>query len=463
MSEETRTARILIVDDETNMRRSLGAVLRRQGYDVVEAAHGRQALELLEDGRFDLILSDIKMPLLDGMGLLEAVQRDHEGIPVIMMTAFGTIESAVEAMRKGARDYVTKPFSMEEIRLKIERCLEESRTRWRKEYLESENRLLWEEIEGRFPVDGLIGAAPQIEEIAELIRKVADQRSTVLITGESGVGKEVVARAIHFGGRRARGPFVKVNCAALPQTLLESELFGHEKGAFTGAAKRRLGRFELAQNGTIFLDEIGEIPPAVQVKLLRVLQEQEFERLGGEETISVNTRVIAATNRDLEKAMREKAFREDLYYRLNVIRIHVPPLRERACDIPLLVRHFIRKFAEETGKQVHDIAPDALEAMVRYPWPGNVRELENAVERAVVLESEPVITTRYLPPEVREHVAQGEEGAAEARISRMALAERDAIVRALREAGGRRDIAARKLGIGRTTLWRKMKQYGLQG
>ncbi len=454
--------RILIVDDEINMIKTLGAVLRRDGYDISGVTSAEDALKILETETTDLIISDVRMPGLTGMELLGRIREKKNEIPLILMTAFGTIEDAVDAMKSGASDYITKPFSMDEIKIKITRLLELARLKQSEIRLTGENQVLKqvinEEVTARFDAGDLVSEDPNMAHIWNTVRKVADQKSTVLISGESGTGKEVVARKIHSMGSRCHGPFIPVHCAALSPALLESELFGHEKGAFTGAIRKKTGRFELANGGTIFLDEVGEIPMEIQVKLLRVLQELQFERVGGEESIHVDTRIIAATNRDLMELIKTSRFREDLYYRLNVIHLEIPPLRDRPQDILPLANHFLNRLSLETGKQFQGFSEDGTQALITYTWPGNVRELENAIERAVVLDSGPIITDTYLPQPAGDTRLKMPESDAPGAL---AETEKDTIIRVLAVCSGNKALAAEKLGIGRTTLWRKMKTYGL--
>src|SRR5512143_1086799 len=386
--------KILVVDDEPGMRSLLKKVLSKEGYFVTPFEKGEEALDALSSEDYDLAILDIEMPGLNGIELLKRIKRKDAGLNVVMITAYGSLQSAVEAMRLGAYDYLTKPFQMDEIKLVVEKALERER-------LITENRELHRELEEQYRFTGIVGKSPRMEEVYELVSRVAGTNASVLIQGESGTGKELVARSIHYNSRRKGSPLVILNCAALAEGVLESELFGHEKGAFTGAIRRKAGRFELAHGGTLFLDEIGEIPIATQLKLLRVLQEHEFERVGGEKTIKVDVRIIAATNRDLMAAVREGRFREDLYYRLNVVTINMPPLRERREDVPALAGHFLAKFAQETGKHVEGIDHRAMEMLVHYDWPGNVRELENIMERAVVLEKGDTVTPASLPLQLR--------------------------------------------------------------
>src|SRR5450432_1994103 len=377
--------RILIVDDEVNARSALTELLRDDGYAVEAAADGFKALGKVADFAPDLILTDLKMPGMDGIQLLGKIREQDPDLPVVVMAAFGEVETAVGAMRAGARDYLSKPVNVGELSIVLGREFEQRRLR-------QEAGMLRARLAEKYSFDNIVGNAAPMQAVFKTVSQIASSRASVLITGESGTGKELIAAAIHERSPRAKGPFVKLHCAALAESLLESELFGHERGAFTGAAGRRDGRFQQAHGGTLFLDEIGEISPSVQVKLLRFLQEREFERVGGNETISVDVRVIAATNRDPKKMVADGTFREDLFYRLNVINLEMPALRERPSDVPLLAAHFLRRFAVENGKQIDGFAPDALELLSGYAWPGNVRELENVVERAVVMTQASQIT-----------------------------------------------------------------------
>jgi DNA-binding NtrC family response regulator len=462
---EAEQKRVLIADDELNMRRVLEAILRREGYDVVTAANGLDALAGMNRD-VHTVITDLKMPGLDGMGLLKKLSSDYPDVPVVMITAHGSVESAVEAVKLGAFDYLEKPFEQEQIRQVVAKALSTFKLARRDARPEDVSD------RGRFRI---IGQAPAIRQIYGVVEKVADTPSTVLITGESGTGKELIARALHENSSRHAGPFIKINCAAIPKTLMESELFGYEKGAFTGAVGAKPGRFELAHGGTLFLDEIGEIPIEMQVKLLRVLQESEFERVGGIKTIKVDVRLVTATNRDLLQEIGAGSFREDLFYRLNVVPIHIPPLRERREDIPLLVEHFISKFNERLKKQVTSIAPEALERLVAHQWPGNIRELENLMERTVLFCDGPQIRVSDLPPEVS-HLpataaatlpvlapAAGDAGSLkEAVRAQTERVERELIQRALDETGGNVTQAARKLKISRKSLQTKMKEFGLR-
>ena len=369
---------ILIVDDEKNYLLVLEALLADAGYEVITCDNASEALEITTSHDLDLVITDMRMPGLDGMDFLVQLRTLQPEIPIIMMTAYATVEKAVEAMKRGAFDYITKPFKNEELILTIRKALEMHR-------LKEENRLLSQELQERFKFGNIVGKSKVMRQVYEIIEKVAQTRASVLISGESGTGKELIARAIHFNSPRSDKPFVSVNCSALPETLLESELFGHERGAFTGAVTRRKGRFELAHNGTLFLDEVGDMSPALQVKLLRVLQEMRFERVGGTTTLQVDARLVTASNRDLKREVELGRFREDLYYRLKVVHISIPPLRERRDDIPLLVHHFLRKVAKANGLPVKNVSHEAVRYLYQYDWLGNVRELENVIERAVIL------------------------------------------------------------------------------
>jgi DNA-binding NtrC family response regulator len=446
------TFTILVVDDEKNIRDGLREALELDGYEVVPAADGKEALEALGRGEIDLVVTDLKMPRVSGEELLRTVASSYPTVPVIILTGHGTIESAVQAMHDGAYDFLTKPVNLDRLSLLVKRALGNRE-------LAMQNRALQEELERRSQFSNIIGRSAEMREVFELVRQVAPARTSVLITGESGVGKEMIAEALHYNSPRRDKPFIKLHCAALTETLLESELFGHEKGAFTGAVARKRGRFELAHLGTLFLDEIGEINQTVQIKLLRVLEEKRFERVGGEETVEVDVRLIAATNRDLTDAIAKGTFREDLYYRLNVLNIHIPPLRDRRDDIPLLIAAFLREFGQENGKAIDGIDPKARRALVGYSWPGNVRQLRNSIESAVVLCKGSVITLEDLPPGIR-----GEQGGDAVRLSvgsSLAEAEKELIRSTLAREGGNKSRTAEVLGIGRKTLHRKLQEYGL--
>jgi DNA-binding NtrC family response regulator len=444
--------RVLVVDDEPPQLEILRLILGSEGYDVAAAASGRGALATLGRQAFDVVLTDLKMPDLSGITLLEEILRVQPGACVVLMTAHGTIDSAVDAMKKGAFDYLTKPLDRDVLLLAVSRAVERTR-------LVSENLRLREELLGRFRLENVVGAHGSMEEVFRIVHKVARSSSTVLIYGESGTGKELVARAIHVASDRRERPFLAVNVGALPESILEAELFGYEKGAFTGADARKIGLFEQASGSTLFLDEVGELKRELQVKLLRVLQEREILRVGGTEAVPVDSRVVAATNRDLERDMRQGRFREDLFYRLNVIPIKLPPLRERRTDVPLLVEHFLAKHGEPG--RTRRIAPQALEALVDYSWPGNVRELESAVERTLLLADDDVIRLVDLPAEVRMRGGHAGSGTVPVEIPDDGLdleaLERSLLLQALDKAGGNVTRAARLLGLSRRTL-----QYRLE-
>jgi two-component system response regulator AtoC len=448
--------RILIVDDEPSIRKVLQAHLKRSGYSTTEAPDGARAISLLHEEAFELLISDLRMPNIDGMELLGYCRSHFPGMPVILITAHGTVDSAVEAIKLGAHDYITKPFDRDELQQIISKALATE---------EADRYKLAVEDVGRFEI---IGRAPGMHSVYSMIDKVARSPTSVLITGESGTGKELVAHAIHSNSDRSQAPFIRVNCGAIPENLFESELFGHERGAFTGAVSSRPGRFELADGGTLFLDEIGELPKDMQVKLLRVLQEQTFERVGGVRTISVDVRLIAATNRDLLSEVRAGNFREDLYYRLNVIPIHLPPLRERMDDIPLLTDHFITKFNERLEKQIKGVSPEAMSVLMASQWPGNIRELENMMERAVLLSDSDFITPGDLPGFESSSITTVDESHIDdlglkeyVRVYTSKL-EKTRIQRTLQEEDWNVTRAAKKLEISRKSLQIKMKEYGLR-
>ena len=446
--------RILVVDDETSQRELVSGYLKKQGFEVFSAANGEAALELFRQAPMELILTDQRMPGLSGLELLNAARAINPETQVIVMTAYGNVESAVEAMKAGAADYLTKPLHLEELRQKIQRIVERHR-------LYAENRALREELRARHRIEGIIGESGQMLEVISLVQRVAASEATVLIRGESGTGKELIAKAIHYASPRTARALVRVNCAALPENLLESELFGHEKGSFTGAVASRKGRFELADTGSLFLDEIGDLPLHLQAKLLRVLQEREFERVGSSQPVKVNVRILSATHRDLESLMRAGQFREDLYYRLNVVTILVPPLRERRQDLPALMDHFLKVFAAKNGKTLRGFSREARDALLRYDYPGNVRELENLIERAVVLSRGDLIGRGDLPLTVEAPEASGET-AAQLTAAVEGL-ERRLIKNALARANGVQTRAAEILGITERALRYKLKKYGLRG
>jgi two-component system NtrC family response regulator/two-component system response regulator HydG len=449
---EASRGRILIVDDEEAARRGLGQILQEDGYEVILAGDGEEALRLVAEESPDLLLTDLRMPQMDGHELLNRVRRGYPDVSVVIMTAHGTIRSAVQALREGAEDYLTKPIDVEDTERLLDRILS-------KKKLVAETRMLRERLDEKYSFENIIGRSPEMLDVFRLVEQVAPSQASILITGESGTGKEMIAQAIHQRSPRREAPFVKVSCAALPETLLESELFGHERGAFTGALARRPGRFEIAAGGTVFLDEIGDVPMGMQVKLLRFLQDHQFERLGGNRTLTVDVRVIAATHRDLGAFIREGRFREDLYYRLNVIEVVLPPLRSRSQDVPLLVEFFLRKFARDNGKEIEGIEEEALAALVAYAWPGNVRELEHAVERAVILARGSVLDVSLFPgvprlgPSPRRIEGLVVPGATIREI------ERDAILRTLESVGGSTSRAAAILEMSPRTIQYKLKQY----
>ena len=453
------TGKILVVDDEENVRTMLGLVLRREGYAVIEASDGVQALDIARQERPDVIMMDIRMPRMDGMATLRAVQKEHVDSAVVLMTAFAAVESAVQAMKIGAYDYIIKPFNIDEVVILIGRVVESRR-------LAAEANLLRRELCSHYRLDKSLTHSPRMRALYEETAKVAPTQATVLVTGESGTGKEILVNMIHCNSPRADGPFVKVNCSALPESLLESELFGHEKGAFTHASTRRLGRFELAHKGTLFLDEIGEMPQAVQVKLLRVLQEREFERVGGNRTVKTDIRIVAATNQALSELVEAGRFREDLYYRLAVVTLDIPPLRNRREDIPLLARLFLQKFAQETGREVDDFDMESLAILKNYRWPGNVRELSNVVERAVIMSTGRILFPEDLPP----HLYPGSSARRtdelepwQGRSLRDILKETEcSIIRqVLQRNHGNRMKTARELSMSRRALQYKIEEYGL--
>jgi two-component system response regulator HydG len=446
---------ILVVDDDLAHRTMLRTLLGGWGYEVAEADDGGKAVEAVSRKPFDLILMDIRMLKVSGLEALAEIKRFNPAIPVIIMTAYASVETAVKALKEGAYDYLTKPLDFDELKLIIERATEHSRLR-------EENRHLRESLASQFDSQNLIGHSPAMTRLIETMVQVAPSEATVLITGESGTGKEMIAGAIHFNSLRKNGPFVKINCAAITETLLESELFGHEKGAFTGAEKRKEGKFRQAERGTIFLDEVSEMSPAMQVKLLRVLQERDITRVGGDEVIKVDVRVIAATNKDLMREIEARRFRDDLYYRLNVVTLNVPPLRERREDIPLIATHFLTVFAKKNSKSIKGFTPQAMDRLMKYDWPGNVRELMNAVERAVVLSRSEYLDeeafTLVLKTGQQEAEMSVQIGASEPSLESV---EKETVLKALETAGGNKSEAARRLGITRRTLHLKLKKYGV--
>lgn len=443
---------ILIIDDEKNIREGLGAALEMEGYSVELASDGKIGLELVSRGDIDLIITDLRMPGISGEEVLAKVTAESPGLPVIVLTGHGSIDSAVNAMRAGAYDFLTKPLNLDRLCLIVKRALQNRE-------LSLRHRQLQEELDEHKVFESIIGKSAEMQKIFQLIKRVANSKASVLITGESGVGKELVANAIHNLSPRKENALVKVHCAALSENLLESELFGHEKGAFTGAVSRKRGRFELAHGGTIFLDEIGEIDQNVQIKILRVLQDKRFERVGGEETVEVDIRLITATNRDLEKEIEKGTFREDLYYRLNVVHIHVPPLRERKDDIPLLVSSFLNEFANENGKDIKNINSQARSCLYKYDWPGNIRQLRNCMESAVVMCSGDTITLDDLPPSISQSSAK--DSIQIPTDIPLADVEKIFIQQMLAQNRGNKTKTAEMLGIGRKTLHRKLEEYGM--
>jgi DNA-binding NtrC family response regulator len=445
--------RILVVDDEEKLRRVIELQLTAAGFDVDKAASAEAGLKLAE--RADLVLTDLKLPGMDGLELLTAIRRENVNAPVIVMTAFGTIEVAVQAMKAGAVDFLLKPFSLDHLMAVVQKALEVRALR-------DENRKLREELGKRYEFDNIIGRSPAMQEIFATIERVAPSRATVLLAGESGVGKDLIARAIHFHSPRRDRPFVKINCTALPENLMESELFGYEKGAFTGANTTKPGKFEQADTGTVFLDEIGDVPASIQVKLLRILQEREFERLGSNKTRHIDVRVIAATNQDLRAALEQGTFREDLYYRLNVVPMNIVPLRERMADIPFLAEHFLHKYAAETGNRLRAITPAAMSKLMSYHWPGNVRELENVIERSVVMCSGEHLDAADIKldnaPRPR---SAGTEMTLPPGMT-LDQYEQELIRDALKRADGNKSQAARALGLTRNALRYRLSQMGLE-
>jgi two-component system, NtrC family, response regulator HydG len=458
MTRKDKPVSILVVDDDQAHRFMLGSMLREWGWQAVEADDGLTAVAAVRERPFDAILMDVRMTVMDGMAALKEIHAFNPAIPVVIMTAYSSVDDAVEAIKLGAHDYLTKPLDFNRLRLTLDKALDHRQVEEAKAAGAGRQR--------NFDRDGIIGESPAMRELMEMISYVAPTEATVLITGESGTGKELVASAVHTNSSRRQGPFVKVNCAALVETLLESELFGHERGAFTGADRRREGRFVQADGGTLFLDEIGEMSPAMQAKLLRVLQEQELQRVGGQETLKIDVRLLAATNRVLEEEVRQGRFREDLFYRLNVVTLPVPALRDRPGDIPRLLDFFLARYAAKNRRQVTGVTPGCMDLLIHYPWPGNVRELENAVERGVILmrgeyldeESLPIAIRRWAETEFGQGAAAGAAGP-----STLEDAERRVILKTLAEAGGNKSEAARRLNITRKTLFSKLRKYTGEG
>jgi two-component system response regulator HydG len=443
-------ASILIVDDQQNFRFSLAVTLKREGHRVAEAANGQQAVRAVEANQFDIVITDLRMPGMDGIALLREVKKVTPQTEVVVMTAFGSVDTAVDAMRHGACDYITKPFQPEELLLVTKRTLEKMGLTRRIKDLESL-------LGTAFNREGMVGNSPPMQEILKLVASIGHSEGTVLISGESGTGKELVARAIHANSARQQRPFIALNCATMPDTLQESEMFGYVRGAFTGAVKNKPGLIEEADTGTLFLDEIALASPSTQSKLLRFLQYGEFRRLGDTQERFVDVRLIAATNSDLAAAIKQGAFRQDLFYRINVIPIHVPPLRERREDIPLLAEHFLRRFSSACGRKINSFEDGAMDVLMNYDWPGNVRELENAVEYGVMLTQDQTVRESALPQHIKARAA-GPGGSAPMTLERIEAAH---ILQVLESTSWNQDRAAGVLGIGRTTLWRKLKSYGI--
>ncbi|MDZ7762547.1 MAG: sigma-54 dependent transcriptional regulator [Desulfovermiculus sp.] len=449
---------ILVVDDDSGHRITLKTVLKSWNYTISEAEDGKSAVRQVQNAAFDLILMDVRMAVMSGIEALQEIKAYNPSIPVIIMTAYSSVESAVEAMKSGAYDYLTKPLDFDELKLTIDRAMEHTQLR-------QENRELKSKLKAGVESDRIIGTSPVMHRLMDMVATVAPSEATVLITGESGTGKELIARAIQARSNRSSGPLVTVNCAALSESLLESELFGHEKGAFTGADRRREGRFVQADRGTIFLDEVGEMSMPMQAKVLRVLQDGEIQRVGGDRVITVDVRVIAATNNDLQAMVAKGSFREDLYYRLNVVHIDVPPLRERSEDIPVLVQHFLHFYTQRNKKKIKGFTPQAMDRLIKHSWPGNVRELENAVERAVILSPGEYISEQDLPANIgqrpQEKAGTPSQSIQTPEEDSLDDLEKAAVSRALAKAAGNKSEAARLLGITRRTLYNKLEKYGL--
>jgi two-component system response regulator PilR (NtrC family) len=453
--------KILVADDEQSMREFLDIMLKKEGYKVSLASNGEEVATLVDNDLFDLVLLDIRMPRLDGISALKKIKAIAPETIVIMITAYASADTAIKAMKEGAYDYITKPFKVEEIKLIIKNALE-------KKNLQKENILLKQVVRDRFHFGNIIGQSPKMVALYDLLEKVSPTKTNILITGESGTGKELVAKAIHYNSPRKEKPFVTLNCGAIPESLIESELFGHMKGAFTDAIATKKGLFEVADEGTIFLDEISELPLLMQVKLLRVLQDKEFKRVGGTEDIRVDVRIIAATNKDLEEGVREKRFREDLFYRLNVIQIKLPPLRDRKEDIQILANHFLKKYSQELTKNILKISPEALQILLNYEYPGNVRELQNIIERAVALESGQELTTHNLSSYLSEHPLQ-KKGPIDIEIPNEGIdlekmvedLERSLLMKALDRTKGIKKKAAELLHINFRSMRYRLEKYGL--
>ncbi|MDK9708331.1 MAG: sigma-54 dependent transcriptional regulator [Desulforhopalus sp.] len=460
MSTQQKPAHVLIVDDDSNHLKILQTIVRSWGYQVSVADDGSVAVEKVKERPFDLVLMDVRMTRMNGIEALRHIKQYNPAIPILIMTAYSSVDTAVEALKAGAYDYLIKPLDFEVLKLSLSRTLEHSG-------LKAENATLKSKMGADYDLKNIIGKSKPMKELVEMLAMIAPSEATVLITGKSGTGKELIAKSIHHNSRRKDQSLVVVNCAALTETLLESELFGHEKGAFTGADKRREGRFMLADKGTIFLDEIGETSAAMQAKLLRVIQEREIQRVGGEETLSVDVRILAATNRNLEEEVKSGKFREDLFYRLNVVTLRVPPLCERQDDIPLLAQYFLEKFATKNHKQVKGFSPLAMDMLLKHAWPGNVRELENTIERAVILLLDAHITEKELPATITDAYTEKSDWVEQsvaptvAAIRPLEEIEREAILATLEDSGGNKSVTAKNLGINRKTLYKKLKEYGI--
>ena len=454
MGSASHRGRVLVVDAETHARDALAEILADEGYETSTAADGLEALSVMEELRPEVVLTDLKMPNLDGLGLLDRGKAEFPETSFVVMTAFGSIDTAVEAIRRGAENYITKPLDVGTVTALLARAMDKAK-------LAREAAELRERLHETYDFSRILGEHPSMRRLMQVIAQVAPSRATVLIQGESGTGKELIAAAIHENSKRSKGPFVKLNCASLAESLLESELFGHEKGSFTGALARRKGRFEQADGGTLFLDEISEVPKPIQVKLLRFLQERELERVGGNETVRVDVRVVAATNRDLKQCVQDGTFREDLYYRLDVVRVDVPPLRTRRSDIPILAHHFLHRFASENERDIEGFSEEAMSALLQHAWPGNVRELENAIERAVVLAAGSRIEREHLPMPT----PAAEASSLGAFVPGMTLAEleRLAILRTLEACDHSTRKAAEMLGISRRKIQYRLKEWGMAG
>ena len=456
MNQDER-ATILVVDDDPGHLTTLQTIIKSWGYFVEVVDDGSKAVEMVKERPFDLILMDVRMTKMSGIEALKLIKEYNPAIPILIMTAYSSVESAVEALKAGAYDYLTKPLDFEVLKLSIEKARDHMG-------LKSENKALKEKLRSEFDLKNIIGKSRPMKELIDMVAMIAPSEATVLITGESGTGKELIAQSIHYNSPRKDHSLVVVNCAALTETLLESELFGHEKGAFTGADKRREGRFAQAHKGTIFLDEIGEMSPMMQAKLLRVIQEREIQRVGSDDTIKVDVRILAATNRNLEDDVAKGKFREDLYYRLNVVTVNMPPLRDRQDDIPLLAQHFLEKYSEKNRKQVKGFSPISMDILLKYDWPGNIRELENAVERSVILLNGDYITEKELPLNITQTYSEESDWVATKPANTeprpLEEVEKEAILAALEASGGNKSETARRLGINRKTLHQKLKNYG---